>query len=79
LRNATIKPCGVAIAYLSGRRCGKQAVHTYLTSAASGNVCPVNEAAEQLAVGVRVGRADAGLCPAVSFSRRRTHCLPGRA
>jgi hypothetical protein len=28
----------------------------------------VNEAAEQLAVGVRAGRADAGLCPAVSFS-----------
>ncbi len=48
----------------------------YATSAASGNVCPV---AEQLAVGASVGRGDADLCLAVSFSRRRTRCLPGRA
>src|SRR5215471_20462896 len=42
-------------------------------SAASSYVCPVSEAAEQLAVG------DAGRCLAVSVSRRRTRCLRGRA
>src|SRR6266571_2350099 len=34
---------------------------------------------EQPAVGACVGCADAGLCLAVSFSRRRTRCLLGRA